>query len=55
MSDRTSTPPSEPVPFFQRMYDSPFVLLAAGLIIMFVFFTGWGLWELLTLPPAKLP
>lgn len=55
MSDRTSTPPSESVPFLQRMYDSPFVLLAAGLIIMFVFFTGWGLWELLTLPPAKLP
>jgi hypothetical protein len=54
MSERKATP-SEPVPFLQRMYDSPFVLLIAGLVIMFVFFTGWGMWEILTLPIAKLP
>lgn len=43
------------VPLFQRMYDSPFLLLAAGLIVMLVLFTFWGLWEVMSLPTAPLP
>ena len=48
-------PKQEPVPWGQKLCDSPFVLLLAGLVIIFVFYTGWGLWELYTLPPATLP
>ncbi|MBI4081979.1 MAG: hypothetical protein HY423_05145 [Candidatus Lambdaproteobacteria bacterium] len=45
----------EPVPLLQHLYDSPFLLLVAGVAIMFIFFTGWGLYEILSLPPAPLP
>ena len=43
------------VPFLQRLYDSPFVLLVFGLVIMLVLFTFWGLWEVMNLPTASLP
>lgn len=43
------------VPFLQRLYDSPFVLLVIGLVVMLVLFTFWGLWEVMTLPTAPLP
>lgn len=42
-------------PWGQRMADSPFILLAAGLITMFAFYTLWGLYEIMTLPQATLP
>ncbi|MEQ9398125.1 MAG: hypothetical protein RJQ04_03065 [Longimicrobiales bacterium] len=51
----TADPPDEPVPLGQRLYDSPFILLVAGILIMFICFTGWGLWEILSLPQAPLP
>lgn len=47
--------PTDKIPFGQRMADSPFILLVAGLVLMFVFYTGWGLYEILTLPQATLP
>ena len=34
---------------------NPSVMLAAGLLVMFLFYTGWGMWEILTLPTGKLP
>jgi hypothetical protein len=43
------------VPFFQRLYDRPFVLLALGMAVMLLVFTAWGLWEVLSLPQATLP
>lgn len=46
---------SETIPLGQRLFDNPFLLLAAGILIMVVIYTGWGLWEILTLPPAPLP
>ena len=46
---------SEQVPLGQRLFDSPFLLLAAGIGIMVVIYTGWGIWEILSLPPAPLP
>lgn len=46
---------SEAIPLGQRLLEQPFLLLAAGLIVMFVFYTGWGLVEITTLPPAPLP
>ena len=42
-------------PFLQRLYDSPFVLLLIGLVVMLVLFTFWGLWEVMSLPTAQLP
>lgn len=49
-----SEPPSEP-PFLQRLYDRPFVLLAICFVVMLTLFTGWGLWEVYSLPQATLP
>jgi hypothetical protein len=55
MNDR-STPDTPPeIPFLQRLYDRPFVLLAIGFTVMLVLFTGWGLYEVYSLPTATLP
>jgi hypothetical protein len=43
------------VPLGQRLLERPFLLLAAGLVVMFGFYTIWGLVEVLSLPPATLP
>jgi hypothetical protein len=43
------------VPLGQRLYDNPFLLLVAGLVVMAVFYTGWGLWEIMSLETAPLP
>ncbi|HJS42523.1 MAG TPA: hypothetical protein VJ755_03560 [Gemmatimonadales bacterium] len=43
------------VPLLQRIFDNPFLLLVAGIAVMALFYTAWGLWEILTLPPAPLP
>jgi hypothetical protein len=54
-------PPSSPspleqaVPLGQRLFDNMFLLLAAGILVVFVLYTGWGLWEITHLPPATLP
>jgi hypothetical protein len=45
----------EEIPWGQRLFDSPFVLLVLGILVMAIFFTGWGLWEVLSLPQAPLP
>jgi hypothetical protein len=50
----TTQPPEHP-PLLQRLYDSPFLLLIAGILVMVLFYTGWGLWEIVTLPQAPLP
>ena len=47
--------PEERPPLGQRLYDSPFLLLAAGMLVMVVFFTVWGLIEISSLPTAPLP
>ncbi len=46
---------SDQIPLGQRIADSPFLLLAAGLVTMFAFYTIWGMYEILSLPPATLP
>ena len=45
----------EPIPLAQRLFDRPFLLLAACIVIMFVFYTGWGLVEMTSLTDAPLP
>jgi hypothetical protein len=45
----------ESVPLGQRLFDNMFLLLAAGLLVMVVLYTGWGLWEITSLPTSTLP
>jgi len=47
--------PSERVPLGQRLFDNPFLLLIACIVVMFVFYTGWGMLEIASLTPAPLP
>ena len=54
MNHPASAPPVS-IPAGQRLFDRPFLLLAAGLLVMFLFYTGWGMWEILSLPAGKLP
>lgn len=49
------SPSEEPVPLGQRLFDNVFLLLAAGLFVMLLLYTSWGLWEVLSLPAAPLP
>jgi hypothetical protein len=44
-----------PVPRGQRFFDNIILLLVLGVLIVTAVYTGWGLWEILTLPPAPLP
>ncbi len=44
-----------PLPRMQRLYDNIWLLLVAGIVVMFVVYTGWGMWELLTMPAGTLP
>lgn len=43
------------VPLGQRLFDNPFLLLVAGILVMVVFYTGWGIYEVMTLPRSTLP
>lgn len=43
------------MPLGQRLYDNWLLLMVAGIVIMAVIYTGWGLWEVSTLPVAELP
>jgi hypothetical protein len=45
----------EKVPLGQRLFDNVFLLLGAGLVIMLVLYTGWGLWEITSLREGTLP
>jgi hypothetical protein len=53
--DPRVTSPPEPIPAGQALFDRPFLLLTAGLLVMFLFYTGWGMWEILSLPAGTLP
>ena len=56
-TDQGSTPDpgGSEIPLGQRLFDSPFLLLFACIVVMFVFFTGWGVLEIMSLEPAPLP
>jgi hypothetical protein len=49
------TPLDTEIPFMQRLLDRPFLLLILGVSVVGVFYTLWGLIEILTMPPATLP
>ena len=51
-----ATPPeTEELPLGQRFFDNIFLLMALGIAIMFALYTGWGMWEIMTMPQATLP
>jgi len=54
-SAHPESPAGEVMPLGQRLFDNMFLLLALGLVIMLVVYTGWGLWELYSMPKATLP
>lgn len=52
------TAPDDPVerpPLGQRFFDNVFLLLAVGMVIMLLVYTGWGTWEIFSMPQATLP
>ena len=56
MQNRPEAPdPETPIPIGQRLFDNVFLLLAAGLLVMFLLYTGWGLLEIFSLPQGRLP
>lgn len=56
MKDSSPPPPSpDHIPVGQRLFDNVFLLLGAGLLIMLLLYTGWGLWEITSLPAGRLP
>ena len=54
---RSQPSPPDPaaIPLGQRLCERPFLLLVVGIVIMAVFYTGWGLVEIATLTQAPLP
>ena len=56
VDDVTRPPDAEGAPpLGQRLYDNMFLLLVVGIVIMLLVYTGWGLWELTTMPTGTLP
>ena len=53
-SDPQARPPEE-IPLGQRLYDNWLLLMIAGILIMAVIYTGWGLWEIANMPTGTLP
>ena len=47
--------PGERPPLGQRLFDYMYLLLFLGVLVMLVVFTGWGIWEVVSLPTATLP
>jgi hypothetical protein len=43
------------IPLGQRLFDNVFLLMGAGILVMVVLYTGWGLWEVMTLDRSPLP
>ena len=53
--DERDPKPNDKVPLGQRLFERPFLLLIAGIVVMLMFYTLWGLVEILSLKPAPLP
>lgn len=39
----------------QRLFDNVYLLLVLGIVVMLIVYTGWGMWEILTMPQGTLP
>ena len=45
---------AETLPLGQRLFDNMYLLLVLGVLVMLVVFTGWGMWEILSMPKGSL-
>ncbi len=43
---------NERIPFMQRLLDNPFMLLWLGVVVPTVFYTIWGVMEIIQIPLA---
>jgi len=43
----------EEVPFMQQLLDSPFILLALGILTPTILYTIWGIIDVVSVPLAK--
>jgi hypothetical protein len=55
MPDPSHPQANETPPLMQRLADNVFLLLALGIVIMLVVYTGWGMWEIMSMPKGTLP
>lgn len=55
LPDGPMTQQAPDIPLGQKLYDNWLLLMVAGIVIMAVIYTGWGLWEISRLPTATLP
>ncbi|MHB1311116.1 MAG: hypothetical protein ACYC3L_03785 [Gemmatimonadaceae bacterium] len=55
MSESPPAGAEEALPLMQRLFDNVWLLLVLGIVIMFIVYTGWGMYELLSMPAGTLP
>lgn len=55
MSNSESEVETAKIPAAQKIFDRPFFWLIAGFVIMLLFYTFWGMYEILNMPTATLP
>lgn len=55
MENKPNKQEDSEIPYGQKLYESPITLLILGLVVMFVFYTIWGMIEIMTLQPGTLP
>lgn len=54
MNEETiAKPENERIPVMQKVLDNPFLLLFIGVVVPTVFYTIWGIMEIITIPIAK--
>jgi hypothetical protein len=46
-----SAPSSEEIPVMQRLYNRIWLLAAAAMLFFLVVYVGWGLLDILSVPP----
>ncbi len=55
MSDSNTPVKDSDIPAIQKLFDRPYFWLAAGFVTMLVFYTLWGIWEIVMMPQGTLP
>lgn len=55
LPDGARPPETKQLPLGQRFFDNWMLLMVLGIVIMGLIYTGWGLWEIATMPEATLP
>lgn len=53
MSELKADEDNGPVPIMQRILDDPFFILMLALVVPTVFYTLWGVMEVVTIPVGK--